>query len=192
MIYRSFKKSQKASKNHDFGFVILCPSLDDKPLRNTVTSIKKMYPKSPIICAVGNNVDAARLNELSEICETIQGNDTITSLINVGLKNSKSIWNVIVFSGCWVRPSIHRQFSCFVKDEKDILFQVVDGHINFVDGSMNGIIINKNTFAEVGDFPESKLNKLGFKEMELLKLMWSVGAIAKGCRFKGIMGMKVG
>lgn len=186
MIHRMSNK-----KTRDFGFVILCPSLDKTALRNTVTSIKQLCPRSPIMSVIGNNVTDVAVKELADVCEVVQGNDTITSLINVGMKKTKAVWNVIIFAGSWVRAGIYRQFSCFVKDEKDILFQVVDGHTNFVDGSMNGIIINKNTFREVGDFPESRLNKPGFKEMELLKLLWSVGAISKGCRFKAIIGMRV-
>jgi hypothetical protein len=193
MIHRSFKKSPLATtpSKSSFGFVILCPSLDKKSLQNTVESINQIYPKSSIVCTVGNDASEAVIADLKEICEIVPSNDTITSLINVGMKNTKAMWNVIVFAGSWVRPSIYRQFVQFVKDEKDILFQVVDGYTNFVDGSLNGLIVHKNTFVEVGDFPESKLNKPGFKEMELLKLVWATGAISKGCRFKAIMGMKV-
>lgn len=197
MIHRSLKKHaqiecQAAGSPCKFGFVVLCPSLDKNALRNTITSINQLYEGAHTLCVVGDDASDEVLTEFNEVCETVKGHNTITSLINVGLKSTKSLWNVIVFAGSWIRPSLYRQFACFVKDEKDVLFQVVNGHTNFVDGSMNGIVIHKNTFAEVGDFPESRVSKPGFQEMELLKLIWAMAAIEKGCRFKAIMGMRVG
>lgn len=174
-----------------FGFIILCPTLEKSLVKNTCDSILQTYPGAPMLCVAGGDISDNVLRELNEVCETIRGHNTITSLINFGMKSTKSMWNVIVFAGSWVRPSIYRQFDCFVKEKKDVLFQVVNGRTNFVEGSMNGIIIHKETFADVGDFPEFRIERPGFCEMELLKLLWAMAAIEKGCRFKAIMGMKV-
>lgn len=128
---------------------------------------------------------------MNQICETIKGYDTITSLINVGMKKTKADWNAIVFAGSWVRSNIYRKFDLFVEKEKDILFPVVDGKINFTEGSMNGIIIHKDTFKEVGDFSTAPMQKSGCSDLELIKLFWSLQAIEKGCTFKAIIGMKI-
>jgi hypothetical protein len=138
-----------------------------------------------------NDATATEVSEMNRHCETVVGQDTITSLINVGVKESKSPWNVIVFAGSWVRGNVYRKFDAFVKSRKDILFPVVDGHYNFVDGSMNGIIIHKETFSEVGDFSTHNMQKEGHNDLELIKLWWSLGALEKGCVFKAIIGMKV-
>lgn len=182
---------QKPLEKYDFGFVVLCPERNLGGYQNTVRSINHQYPNAKIIGVVGNDVTTSELAEMDTKCETVMGQDTITSLINVGMKNSKAPWNVIVFAGSWVRGSVYRKFEAFVRDKRDILFPVVDGHYNFVDGSMNGIIIHQDTFAEVGDFSTHNMQKEGHNDLELIKLWWALGAMEKGCLFKAIIGMEV-
>jgi hypothetical protein len=55
---------------------------------------------------------------------------------------------------------------------------------------MDGIIIHKETFLEVGDFANTKCHMSGVGEMEFIKLGWSLKAIEKGCVMKGIIGMR--
>lgn len=174
-----------------FGFIILCPERNIGGLRNTVSSIRTAFPDFPYICMVGDDASKVELLEMKNICETHQGSDTITSLINQGMKKSKTEWNCVVFAGSWLKHNIYRKFDLFVRSEKDILFPVVDGKTNFYDGSMNGIIIHKRTFEEVGEFSTSPMQKGGYNELELIKLFWSFNAIEKGCTFKAIVGMRV-
>lgn len=179
-------------KTPSFGFVILCPDKNLENLKNTVKSIRSVYPDSLYLCVVGNDVKKDELTAMLAICDTHKGKDTITSLINTGMKKTKSDWNVIVFAGTWLKLAIQRKFNLFAKDEKDILFSVVEGKYDFVDGSMNGIIIHKKTFAEVGDFAASPLLGEKVSEMEIVKLFWALDAIEKGCKFKAIVGMRIG
>lgn len=174
-----------------FGFVILCPERNMGGLKNTIGSIKQSYADKQVICVVGDDASKQELLEMNNLCQTIKGGDTITSLMNLGIKKSKADWNVLTFAGSWLRPCIYRKFDLFVKSEKDILFPVVDGKTNFYDGSMNGIILHKKTFEEVGDFNTSPMQKSGQNELELIKLFWSFNAIEKGCNFKAIIGMRV-
>lgn len=178
-------------KEGRFGFVILCPERNLGGLKNTVKSLKQAYPGSPYLCVVGNDATKAEIAEFNLVCDTFKGKDTITSLINLGIKKSKIDWNVLIFAGSWLRPSLHRKFDLFVKSEKDILFPVVDRKTNFVDGSMNGIMLHKKTFQEVGEFATAPMQKAGSNDLELIKLFWTLDAIEKGCTFKAIMGMKV-
>ncbi len=174
-----------------FGFLILCPDKNVNGLKNTIKSFDQVYTDCPRICLVGNNVTADELKKMNEVCETHKGGETITSLINLGMKKTKVDWNVIVFAGSWVRPIIYKEFQLFVKNDKDILYHVVDRKYNFCEASMNGIIINKNTFIEVGNFPTAPMEKANLNDIELIKLFWSMDAIAKGCTFKAILGMKI-
>lgn len=176
-------------EDYKFGFVILCPERNINGLKNTFSSIKQNYPMATVVCVVGNDVTEVELKEMNSICETIVGEDTITSLINTGIKTSPSDWNVLVFAGSWIRSSLYRQFDLFVKKETDILFQVIDGRLNFVDGSMNGIVIHKKALELAGDFP--RMQKAGYNELEMIKTFWAFAAIEQGCRFKAIIGMRV-
>lgn len=175
----------------DLGFVILCPDRSIGGLRNTVNSIRSIIPESNILCTVGNDVNSEELITMNNICPTLQAEDTITSLINLGLKEAKPDWNMLLFAGSFVRLGIYKKFDLFAKDEKDILFPVVNNKIDFVEGSMNGIILHKNTFKLVGDFNTSSMQKLGSNELEMIKLFWAMSAVEHGCRFKAIVGMKV-
>jgi hypothetical protein len=176
-------------ENYKFGFVILCPERNIAGLRNTRESIRHNYPHASVLCVVGNDVTPEELKKMEEICPTFVGEDTITSLINTGVKESVSDWNVLVFAGSWVKTSLYRQFDLFVKSEKDILFQVIEGRTNFIDGSMNGIVIHKKALELAGDFP--RMQKMGWNELEMTKTFWAYAAIEQGFRFKAVMGMRV-
>lgn len=181
---------KKPLDKYDFGFIVLCPERNLGGFNNTIRSILYQYPNAKIIGVVGNNATEQEVAEMNIRCTTVVGIDTITSLINAGMKNSEALWNVIVFAGSWVRGGLYRKFDAFVKNKKDILFSVVDGRYNFVDGSMNGIIIHKDTFDEVGDFSNTML-KDGYNNLEMIKLWWSLEALDKGCIFKAIIGLKI-
>lgn len=131
------------------------------------------------------------LTEMIGICNTVKAGNTITSLINCGMKHSDAEWNVIVFAGSWLRTSLLYKAKTFIKSDRDVLFPVVDWKSNFVDGSMNGIVLHRKMFEDAGDFPEGEMQKAGVSDIEMAKLFWSVNAIDKGAIFKAIVGMRV-
>lgn len=175
--------------DYNFGFVVLCPEKNVDGLNTTVTSIENVYKDFPIVCTVGDNCSDDEFSKMNGICRTVKGGDTITGLINLGVHSSDRPWNVVVFAGSWVRNYLRRKFDLFVKDERDILFPVVDGRYNFVDGSMNGIILHKRAIEEIGDIPTVPMQKFGYDELELIKLFWATTALEKGFKFKAIIGM---
>ena len=61
------------------------------------------------------------------------------------------------------------------------MFPVVDRIWNFVDGSINGLMLSKKLHEEVGDFGSGD-------NLQLTKLIWAHKAIEKGCKFKAIVG----
>jgi hypothetical protein len=172
-----------------FGFIILCPEQNTKALKSTVSSITTVYPDHPHIAVAPSTFSKEKIAELSQFCEIVKGKDTITSLLNAGMKKTKSDWNIIVFAGSWLRTSFYRIFK-YAKNDKDILFPVVNRLTNFIDGSMNGIVVHKRTFEEVGPMP-TIMHKDGGNDLELIKTFWSLDAMSKGCIFKAILGMKV-
>lgn len=181
------------SKIHEpkFGFLILCHERKLKALTSTVNSIKACFPGHPHLALVGNDATKEEITQFGQLCEVHKAKETITSLINLGMKKSKIDWNVIVFAGSWLRPGIHRIFNTFAKSEKDILFPVVDRKTNFIEGSMNGIMIHKKTFKEIGDMPTMHKVDEDHNELEWIKTFWALGAIDKGCTFKAIIGTRI-
>lgn len=171
-------------KKINFGFIVLCSDNAISLLGCTVKSIKRKYDEVPIICVTDKGSKIKDIKDMEKICPTFKGKDTYSSLINVGFKNTKAEWNFIIFAGTTVRRGLDIKFSKFIEDEKDILFPIADGQSNFIDGTMNGLLINKETFKVVG-----KIDEKG--SFDKVKTLWAAKAIEKGCRFKALSNTKM-
>jgi hypothetical protein len=136
-------------------------------------------------------VSADELKEMKQCVTTYKGSNTITSLINKGLKECKHDWAFVIFSGSWACPYIENRFATWAQKESDILFPVVDRKCDFVTGSFNGVLINTKFFAKVGDFACSTMEKAGLNDFELSKMLWAVEAMKNDVTFKAIVGMKI-
>jgi hypothetical protein len=179
--------------NADFGFVILSPEHNVGQVKSTLTSLRPRFPKSPIVCVTPNEAHPGDVKEISDVCPCFRGGDTITSLINTGLKKGHQGWNVIMFAGSFVDNGTLRKMFSFVKSDKDVLFPIVVDydklgrtvrlHADFVEGTLNGLIVHSKTFAEVGDFTDTPI--------EVSKTFWGLDAAKFGCIFKGILGAKI-
>jgi hypothetical protein len=53
--------------------------------------------------------------------------------------------------------------------------------MNFVDGSVNGIMIHKDAYTDLGDMPETP-------NLSECKAAWGSLAVSNGYKFKGIVG----
>lgn len=175
----------------DIGFIILCPDHNYVGLKNSAGSIKYHCYGREYVGVVGSDATANDIKEMKDICPVYKGKNTITSLVNVGMKKIKHEWAFIMFGGSRVFRYIERKFTTFVKSNKDILYPVIDRKCDFVEGCFNGVLINVDFFKEIGDFPEAVAEKQGFNDFEMTKLFWSVDAIDKGAIFKGIIGMHI-
>jgi len=180
----------------NFGFVILAPERNVGMLSGTMRSIKALYPEAPSVCVVSKDATPTDMRETKKICpDTWRGRDTITSLINTGIKRGNKGWNMIIMEGARARRCIDIKYSQFIKDEKDILFPIVTDYNkegrpvriykSFPDCTLNGIFIHQTTFKKIGDIPEE------CSDLMEAKLFWATIAIENGCRFKGILGTKL-
>lgn len=165
------------------GFIILYPQHNINLLRSTVRSIQARYDV-PYICVADDTVSDKEMRELKTICPSYRGKKTFSSLINLGFKHAPADWNIVTLAGTTVRGGLDQKFGVFVDSEKDIMFPVAGGKMNFVEGTINGLFIHKKTFKEVGELPDTD-------SLELAKAVWGVEAIAKGCKFKAIVGSKM-
>lgn len=169
----------------NFGFVIICPSNNIGQIKTTINSIRHAYNTEKYVCAVPEECHADDLKEMSKLCKVVKGGDTITSLINAGMDKALcNEWNFLVIAGTWMRGNLDKKYSYFVESEKDILFPIVDRQTNFVDGSINGFLIHKKAWKDVGHMPSDN-------PLEICKLMWTMEAIEKGYKFKAILGTAV-
>lgn len=184
--------------NVNFGFIILNLDKNYAGLKTTYNSIKNHYTQ-PAISVVDGSVNSEELKKMKEICECYKSkslNSTdefslASELINLGIKNSKKEWNFIVIAGSWVRPNLKRKFDIFVKDEKDVLYPIIDDRrLEFPEASINGILVNKKAFKEIGEWP-TQMWKINNNPLYLSKLFWYAIGLEHSYKFKGIVGMRI-
>src|SRR3990167_10327333 len=154
----------------DIGFLVLCHNNNISHLKNTVASIRRAYSDASCAAVAYDEIKQDNLKEMHKICPTHVGGKSITSLINVGIACVSAEWIMIVMAGTWVRPHMDRKYSLFLKSNKDIFFPIVDKLANFVDATLNGLCIHRDTFKEIGNFSTDN-------SMEICKLFWALDAI---------------
>lgn len=169
-------------KEIDYGFVILCPERNLGGLMATVRSARSHFNTS-IICVMPAETTKKELSEFAQVCPVVKGKGTYTSLINIGVKKSDKPWNFIIMAGSTFKPRFCHKYGYFIENEKDVLFPIVDFKCDFVDATLNGILLHKNAIKEVGEFEDI--------ELPLSKLFWSLRAIEKGYKFKALAGARV-
>lgn len=175
----------------DVGFIILCPDKSIAGLRNTLYSIKNNSYDRESLAVVVDDTTPTNIKEMKELCSIVKGKNTITSLINAGMKKSKHEWSFLMFGGSRIRPYTEKKIEQFVKSERDVLFPIVDRRLDFVSGSFDGVLINTKFFLDVGAFPEITIEKDGMNDFEFAKLLWCISAMEKKAVFKGIVGLKI-
>lgn len=163
------------------GFVILCPEFNMGQIKISINSLKFGYENSNRVCVVPQDTHADDLKEIKKYNPAYRGGNTITSMINTGMKYApcKNGWNFIITPGLWIKNGLKNKFSTFIETEKDILFPIVNKKANFVDGTLNGILMHRDAFKEIGPFLEEG-------PLNICKLMWCLSAIEKGFSFKAI------
>lgn len=151
-------------------------------LKLTAKSIAKNYEGIPFFAVVPKSATKEEIEIFKEICPIIKGKNTIASLINTGIKNGNDEWNLIIFAGNWIKSKVDYKYFKFINSDNDVLFPIVNGKYNFLDGSLNGLMINKKFF--------NKINKLSEKEdLDICKLNWAMSVIENKGVFKAILGL---
>lgn len=171
--------------------MILCPERNLGGIKNSLGSIQHSSYDRKSICILPGDTSPTELKSVKTFVETHKGSNTVTSMINVGMKKCKSEWAFLMFSGSRVPPHIEEKLELWAKKETDVLFPVVDRKCDFVEGSFNGVLINTKFFKKVGEFPSATMEKVGLNDFELSKMLWAVDAIEHGVTFKAIVGLKI-
>jgi hypothetical protein len=165
-------------------FIILAPEHSLNLIKDTANSIKYHYPDLPFSTVVDSSATKEFVLSIKSVCPVYKANETISSMINVGMRHASGDWVFLIFAGTNVRPKLDSKFAFYVDDDKDILYPVADNKYNFIDATLNGLFINKKTFRDTGELEESG-------NLNIVKTVWASNALEKGCRFKAIVGSKM-
>lgn len=181
------------TKDLNFGFVILSPEINLGRIICTMRSIKNNCGEIPTICSVVKDAKKKDLEQINEICPSYRAGTHFTSLLNTGMKKGHKEWNLFIVEGTIVSKNIQYKYSRFLEDENDILYAIMPDYdragnptnLNcyFYDCSLNGLMIHQEVFNKVGEFTDNPL--------EISRTMWAYDAVRKGCRFKGVFGVKL-
>lgn len=159
----------------EFGFVLVNPEI--KVLRTAVESILHNYSTSKILIVLKEKYNYKELRNLAQL---VVVEDNLSNMINAGLNLSISDWNFVICNNFkWFNPKMDHKFFSYVDNDNDILYTINRRNWNFATFDMKCLLINKNTFKKIGNFPEAQ----SFMQS---KLLWAIQAIGLGCVFKGI------
>jgi hypothetical protein len=184
----------KGNREIDINFVVLSPEPNIGRLKGTLRSIKNNYREdASIICSVNKEIKKPQIEEMNLVCPTIRGGDTMTSLINKGIKNSKPGWTMLIMEGAWLPKNVQYRYSMWINSEADILFPIVTSYNKegvpvkiyntFSECTLNGILLDRDFFLKVGKLSENPL--------KISREFWSMEAAEKGAVFKAILGIKI-
>lgn len=175
----------------NLGFCVLCLDNNISDLKTTLNSIENCsYGRKATVVVNGDTQDSD-LKDLKQKYQIIKGKNTVTSLINSAIRKSEFEWCFLIFSGSKIKPYTERKILNFIKNERDITYPIIEDKFDFVSGSINGMVINKKFFKEIGDMPECTIMKDGINDFELAKMFWCWSAQEKKALFKGIVGLKL-
>lgn len=183
----------KIIKSDDITYIILAINLNISRIKSTVNSILRRDKRHKVICIVPKKTNIDDIKEIKAICPVYKGKDTISSLVNSGLKHTIG-WGIIVKEGVWVSKNIEKNYNKFYDSDKDIFFLVgmqcniagipLKVFSEFSDCNISGITIHSDTFKNIGDFPETD-------NFENDRLIWQCNGIEKEYKFKGVLGPKL-
>lgn len=167
-----------------FGFVIISPDANVNNFLTTLKSIRAYYPNYPVICSYPKKLSKNETIKADNNCDFVAKSDTMAGIVNMGIKYSLMDWNVILTAGTRLKSLIDKKYEPFLKDEKDILFPVINRISDFEEASFNGTMMHKSAFHDFGKFPECE-------DTEVSKLMWKCQGIEKGYQFKAIVNAPI-
>ena len=161
----------------NMGFVIMGHDGDPSKIATTVKSIQRSYEN------VKTTIVVPEMFKKSYKGAKV-GGSSVTSLINTGMEHAPAEWNVMVFAGVIIKERLHHRYSAFMESRLDVFYPLVWGNDNFIDATLNGLAIHRDTFAEVGQLSNDN-------SLEICKMMWFLEASEKGCKFKAIAGCRM-
>lgn len=174
MLYQSSKL--------DMTVAVLAHEKPLKDIKRTFDSLVNLqHDYKRILCVSEQNELNHPVFDNTILCKS--GN-SITTSIDAACKIAKTEWLFFVFAGSYLPKNIDNKNSRYAQDYKDVIFPVANRQWNFVEATMNGLLISKQFHEEVGDFGTGN-------QLDITKLIWADRAMQKGVKFKAIVGAKL-
>lgn len=169
------------AKDLDLCVAIISLNSNLNEIKKTHKRIEFLSKNHPAIVVVPENSNLSVEDINVANVPLFKGGNCITSMFDIAIENSIKPWVYLVFAGTTILQKIDVKLSRYVENESDVLFPVVDRIWNFIDGSINGILINQKFHASVGNFGSGN-------PLKVTKLNWAERALEKGVNFKAIVG----
>lgn len=161
----------------NIGFTVMGFDDDPSKVSTTIKSIQRTYSNVKTLVVVPE--EFKKDHKGAKV-----GGNSVTSLINTSMEHAPAEWNVLVFAGVIIKEKLDQRYSSFMESRLDIFYPLVWGNVSFIDATLNGLAIHRDTFAEVGQFSNDN-------SLEICKMMWFLDASNKGCKFKAIAGCRM-
>jgi hypothetical protein len=158
---------------------ILAANKSFEQIRTSYESVFSLRYEASRLVAIMESEDDSELKQKK--INYIKKGICLTSMIDELCKVSSTDWIYIVFAGRKLPKNIDGKLSRYIQSYKDVIFPVVNRVWNFVDGSLDGLLINKKFHSEVGNFGSGD-------NLNFTKLVWADKAMSLGARFKAIVG----
>lgn len=165
------------------GFVVLCPLRNLGGFRTTVRTIQGSFPGQPLAGVLGADATDEEMGDFRVGVEAVRAGPTVTSLVNAGARAVQSEWLCFLEAGTLARPAMFRQHRRF--GPRDIMYRVAGRRFHFSDTSFDGLTVHRDTFLDIGPLDEHP------DSLEHIKTFWALDAVAKGCRFVGLVGVRL-
>ena len=174
MLYQSVKL--------DMTIAVLAHEKSLAEIKRTFDSLVNLqFDYKRILCVSEKSDINSPIFDNTALCKA--GN-CMTSLIDAACKIAKTEWLFFVFAGSYMPKNIDNKNSRYAQDYRDVVFPVVNRQWNFIDATMNGLLISKQFHEEVGDFGTGN-------QLDITKLIWADKAMQKGAKFKAVVGAKL-
>lgn len=115
--------------------------------------------------------------------KTIYGGKFYCDMIDISMKNCVSEWAFLLKAGTKIQNRIDEKNSRYISRYNDVIFPVVNRVYNFSTLPLNGLLLNKAFYNEVGEFGD-------YESQEITKLIWADKAMQFGAKFKAIVGVR--
>lgn len=182
---------------NNFSLVLVSNSYHSSKFKFTANNIKSKYKNFDFYTVVSENLalDSNIISEIKNICgsEVYDGGNTITSLLNKAFLSGESGWKIIIMEGSHVPFNLVKKISKFIESETDIIYNILPSrdrnnkiislNKSILDCTLNGLTIHQETFKKIGKFSENPL--------EISRTLWSIEAIEKDCKIKGVLGLNL-
>jgi hypothetical protein len=155
--------------------IVISPEGNENDETITINTMQNLVKKYDFFVMSPKNQDKKQYKYT-----TFFGENSIASLCNEGIKRCRQDWAYIVFAGSKIRKYVDAKLTKYIQSEKDVIFPVVDRKWNFINATINGLLINKHFYIDVGNFKD-------VNDFQITKLEWADKALNKGAKFKAIV-----